>query len=208
MLGRIPWSSRAGIENSPEWNRQMQRRFMESRPSQDAKAGGQASTAESADPVGSSLAAKTPDSELRNGPAITPARSRVQDFCGFISSGIAFASSFYTLSDLEYTCEQLEPAAESLPPPTAVDPRYLHHLAFPQCRPRSATEGRIEADFNGNAASQHRLIGSSRQPTLPQNRQGCEKSHSTKALVWYRRKANRLELPGTVRSTEYGVQAV
>lgn len=70
----------------------------ESRPSQDAKAGGQASTAESADPVGSSLAAKTPDSELRNDPAITPARSRVQDFCRFISSGIAFASSFHTLS--------------------------------------------------------------------------------------------------------------
>ncbi|QYT05313.1 hypothetical protein H0G86_012207 [Trichoderma simmonsii] len=180
-----------------------------SRPSQDAKAGGQAFTAESADPVGSSLAAKTPDSELRNGPAITPARSRVQDFCGFISSGIDHLCFFFSHSlYLEYTCERLEPAAESLPPPTAVDPRYLHHLAFPQCRPRSATEGRIEADFNGNAASQHRLIGSSPRPTLPQNRQGCEKSHSTKAPVWHRRKANRLELPGTVRSTEYGVQPV
>lgn len=123
-------------------------------------------------------------------------------------ASMAFASSFHTLSYLEYTCERLEPAAESLPPPTAVDPRYLHHLAFPQCRPWSATEGRIEADFNGNAASQHRLIGSSPRPTLPQNRQGCEKSHSTKALVWYRRKANRFELPGTVRSTEYGVQPV
>lgn len=51
-------------------------------------------------------------------------------------ASIVFASSFHTLSDLEYTCEQLELAAESLPPPTAVDPRYLHHLAF-----RSAVHG-------------------------------------------------------------------
>lgn len=105
-----------------------------------------------------------------------------RSFCGFISSGIDRLCFFsLSLSYLEYTCEQLlEPAAESLPPPIAVDPRYLHHLAFLQCRPPSATEGRMEADFNGNAASQDRLIGSSHRPTLPQNRQGCEKSHSTR----------------------------
>lgn len=73
-----PWS-RKELGSQPSFLRACNAKMFQA-SGQDAKAGGQAPTAEiRGSRWSSSLPAKTPDSLLRNGPAIAPARSRVSD---------------------------------------------------------------------------------------------------------------------------------
>lgn len=71
------------------------------------------------------------------------------------------------------------------------------------------TEGRIEADSNGNAASQHRLIGSSHRPALPQTARAVRNRTVLKYLYGKGARPTDLNcLVCVVRSTENGERAV